>query len=450
MSPGLRLSEMEVKDMKWREMLLKGGEAYERFKMVRELVLLPVFFFSYTTPSYKKAWFKRIMSEAIISRRGYTAAGKPQLMTETITTNIVWTCPNIRSNVSVRLFGGGQGGYNGVGGRGGWMNNGEIKVNNGEKVTITIGSGGDNGGYSGGTTSFGSYLSANGGGSAGGGSGGGGETGLNGNQFGGGGTHDYDGDYTSKSGCGGIWGGGGGGCAAVSGTRGNKVRVSGGDGGLYGGGGGGAGDCSASYTAVSGGGNGGQYGGGGGAGWSNYPLYNLTTIGTIGYGGEFGGNGGNATIGAENGTNTMGMNNVPKELQGPGIAGATYRGGGGGGGYGGNGGSYHYNSGGGTWLTGNGGGGGGYGGSGGSGGHFGGGGGGGYGGNGASGSEGGGGGGYFSDSKSYGGGGYMGTVTGYGGGGYGDTPINRKSGFAAGGSFRNNGGAGICIIQYYI
>ena len=107
MSPGLRLSEMEVLIMK---LLLKGGEAYERFKMVRELVLLPVFIFSYSTPSYKKAWFKR-MSEAIISRRGYGPEGKPTMYTQTFTGNATFTVPNtLKGSVHVLLFGGGGGG----------------------------------------------------------------------------------------------------------------------------------------------------------------------------------------------------------------------------------------------------------------------------------------------------------------------------------------------------
>ena len=126
------------------------------------------------------------MSEAIISRRGYTAEGKPQLMTETITDSREWTVPNVRGNISVLIFGGGSAGsrstYHGWGGGSGWMNNGEFALANGTSISITIGKGGNNR-VGGGTTAFGIYLSANGasgfsggsgGGSAGGGSGGGG------------------------------------------------------------------------------------------------------------------------------------------------------------------------------------------------------------------------------------------------------------------------------------
>ena len=56
-------------------------------------------------PPLIKRWFQ--MSEAIISRRGWTAAGKPELRTETITGSTTWTVPQaIRSNISVRIFGG--------------------------------------------------------------------------------------------------------------------------------------------------------------------------------------------------------------------------------------------------------------------------------------------------------------------------------------------------------
>ena len=100
------------------------------------------------------------MAEAIISRRGYTAEGKPELRTETIAVNQVWKVPSgIRGTVSVRLFGGGGGG-NLCGGGSGWMNYGEISVSPNQQIQITIGAGG-NIGVSGGTTSFGTFLSAN-------------------------------------------------------------------------------------------------------------------------------------------------------------------------------------------------------------------------------------------------------------------------------------------------
>lgn len=408
------------------------------------------------------------MSEAIITRRGYTAEGKPQLMTETITSNIVWTCPNIRSTVSVRIFGGGQGGSDdypdSYGGCGGWMNNAEIAINNGEQVSVTIGAGGVNG-RAGGSTSFGTYLSANGGGSGGCGAGGGGEGALcDANQFGGG-AGDYSGSREttqSTSGRGGIWGGGGGGIA--HGTSRQRVWFNGGAGGTYGGGGGGGAGGASGNACVSPGGNGGQYGGGGGGSIAHSSYHERYLTGGFGIGGQYGGNGGNANVvaRAENGTNTIGNLEVPEELQGPGIGGmgVSYGGGGGGGGFGGNGGAGGARSLDDHWNSVGGGGGGGYGSSGGRGygagtySRAGGGGGGGYGGNGApgSGSVGGGGGGYFSDATSAGGGGYMGTVTGYGGGGYGNNPLpDGTPGFGGGGRVGNStGGIGICILQYYI
>ena len=151
------------------------------------------------------------MSEAIISRRGYNSSGKPELRTETITGSTVWVVPkSIRGNISVMIYGAGGGGKDrGRGGGGGWMNNGEFKIAGGTSINITIGKGG--GGVSstsmtGGTTSFGTYLSANGGGEGDGGSGGGG--GGIGYQFGGGGACSWF--ATTNAGNGGIYGGGGG------------------------------------------------------------------------------------------------------------------------------------------------------------------------------------------------------------------------------------------------
>ena len=96
------------------------------------------------------------------------------LTTEIITSNQVWTVPEHAGNIYVRIFGGGGsgstefvsgfGGYGGGGG-GGWMNNGEFYIDAGQSIPITIGIGGNGrkGGESGGTTSFGTYLSAAGG-----------------------------------------------------------------------------------------------------------------------------------------------------------------------------------------------------------------------------------------------------------------------------------------------
>lgn len=151
----------------------------------------------------------KYMPEAIISRRGSKGSGGGELRTDLIQTNQTWTVPSgIKGNLSVRIFGGGGGCCGG----GGWMNNGEIALNAGSSVSITIGAGGKNI-NSGGTTSFGSYLSANGGGAGngyrGGNGGSGGGWGGTGFQFGGGGGSIYIG--STSGGNGGMWGGGGGG-----------------------------------------------------------------------------------------------------------------------------------------------------------------------------------------------------------------------------------------------
>lgn len=135
----------------------------------------------------------------------------------------------VNNRIYVWIFGGGGGSwatnsedtYNGysVGGGGGWMNNGEFTITPGTVVHIELGEGGyqissTTNPHSGGTTTFGTYLSANGGGAASascggnGGSGGGGGGRLNasggrGYQFGGGGGW-------SRGGQGGAWGGNGG------------------------------------------------------------------------------------------------------------------------------------------------------------------------------------------------------------------------------------------------
>ena len=365
--------------------------------------------------------------------------------TEIITSNTLWTPPaKVKDNkFYVRIFGGGgSGGYFGGGG-GGYMNYGEIEIQYGTKLNINIGAGGRS--YNnGGTTYFGNYLSANGGGRSeiegnnyyGGSGGSGGAVSINddkptetsyggdGYQFGGGsGAWNR---FAVRGGDGGIWGGGGG-------SKGN-----GGNGGIYGGGGGGS---------IGNGGNGGTYGGGGG---SQY-----TGIYHGGRGGTYGGNGGNGTIDAKRGTNTSTWTNVDMipgssddfinntnyvYLRGTGAAGAAYNASenqyyGGGGGFGGKGGK-------GSW--------------------YGGGGGGGYGGNGAVsniGYKGGGGGGYGSNGGKYGGGGGYGPgADGYSGGGGFYTAADNHGGGAGFGAYgrggaasrsNNSGTSGVCIIQYW-
>lgn len=359
------------------------------------------------------------MGEAIISRmQSYNQlfGKKKKLFTEIITENTIWNIPEaINNEFNVRIFGGGGGfnyysmtsssGYSSgpyaYGGYGGWMNNALLKINTLGTVKITIGSGGT-GPYSptsGGTTSFGGYLSANGGSAGGtyngtGGSGGGcwstgnngknNLNGLNGMQFGGGGGFGAKENITNKArgGYGGKWGGGGG-CVSWSTSIGGwnyekNIR----DG----------------------------YGGNGG-----YFEYNISkdtiiihhaTKGTIISAGSI-----------EDGTSliTTAMNGKTEPPNRPSLYGKYGCGGGGGyGGCGGNGGSY------------GGGGGGGYGANGGDG-DIAGGGGGGYGGSGA-------------HAKGYnpgGGGGYGLANYGCGGGGSPNIVSNK------------HGMHGVCIIQYY-
>lgn len=358
-----------------------------------------------------------------------------KLITEIITTSKEWTAPQtLDGPVNVRIFGGGgSGGRNsasgarGGGGGGGHMAYGDVEVSPGTGVQVTIAEAVASG--NGGVSSFGVYLSANGGNVGGTISGGNGGTG------GGGGYH----SSSTSNGNGGTGSYGGGGGAGYTNTY-----CHGGNGGTYGGGGG----CGSNNCGK--GGNGGTYGGGGGGG-GNY---------NGGTGGEHGGNGGRASAGND-GTDTTGLD-LEYTGTGKGGAGSTY-GGGGGGGYGGNGGYGGYRGG---------GGGGGYGGNGGNAvSTYGGGGGGGYGSNGGNGSQyaGGGGGGY---GGGHGGNAYeneeyptSGAPGGGGGGGYGSAGIGGcggqnggNGGYAAGGGgcasvntsdAPGAGGPGICILTYY-
>lgn len=411
------------------------------------------------------------MSEAIIARGGGVSRSEvanmvlnsigANLITTIIDTNTIWTVPTgiVGDIISVRIFGGGGGPgleyrYGSsdwqviVGGGGsGEMNNGDILVKAGQLINITIGDGGTQG-QSGGTTSFGNYLSAPGGesGKPNGDGGNGGAGGFGGNggigyQFGGGGGWIKGGDAK-------IWGGGGG---AVGHTSFNANKVYGGNGGIYGGGGGsytydGWRNGNISYYGY--GGNGGKYGGGGG-GWF------------MGYGGEYGGNGGSININAEDGTNTITWTNIEMDANGNYINGNGLSGIlknedinnsyldkalAGGGGFGGNGSTGWVKSA--MFLAYIGGGGGGYG-MDGAGGNF---------GDSVSTKIGGGGygkishnlgslggGGYFSISTNFGGAGYMTNCNTYGGAGY----MNYGSG---GYNHQNNyfnGKSGVCIIQYY-
>ena len=257
--------------------------------------------------------------------------------TEIITTNGYFSVPKAKNQeFHVRLFGGG-GGAGGMstnskccgGGGGGNMNNSTLILNKLDSVQVSIGKGGSFNGV-GGTTAFGTYLSATGGRS------------CNVGYY----------EYNSDGGCGGT---GGGGCTYIrSGEYGGVTELRQGVGGNA------------------------TYGGGGGSYFANTDSDDVK-IRAGGLGGIYGGNGSSTTGNVNNGTNTIGMPNL--DFVGEGKAGDTgmssfyhvdkmYSGGGGYGGCGGSkcGGGGGYGADGGNGYSGYrvcGGGGGGYGGKGG-------------------------------------------------------------------------------------
>ena len=196
---------------------------------------------------------------------------KKVVKTVIITETQDWTVPPHAGELDVMVFGGGGAGAvgyssnsycRGGGGGGGHMARDTIDVAEGIIVPVTIGAGGAAGtsqsqttGKAGGTTSFGSYLSA---------AGGSGATGINGGDggAGGGGGSRY---YASggRGGNGSYGGGGGGGKAGTTESTSYANGGKGGNGGPYGGGGGGGSGYSAgSYGGTPGaGGTGGTYGG---------------------------------------------------------------------------------------------------------------------------------------------------------------------------------------------
>lgn len=263
-----------------------------------------------------------------------------------------WTVPANVTSVDVFLFGGGGGSGSSVkvgdsdnygsaeggGGGSGYMAKSTLTVTPGQSIAITIGAGGGVN-RNGGTTSFGTLLSAQGG------------------ESGGSGTATSSSARGGDGGDGGAGGGGGEASYTVpnpsfppGASHFNYIQPygKGGNGAQFGGGAGG-------YSTD--GGNGGMYGGGGG-----------TYSGNAGTGGQYGGNGGTRGQKGADGTNTINIEGI--EFTGQGLGGtstSTTYGGGGGGGYGGNGGEGSlYSGGGGGGYGGNGhryGGGGGYGGN---------------------------------------------------------------------------------------
>ena len=206
---------------------------------------------------------------------------------------------DLHGTVTVRVFGAGAGGSSngGAGGGGGhtasWT--GELTE---KKYPVTIGKGGGPG-SPGGSTSFGSLVTAEGGSSQNGGTGGGGGQGLSdwgvapgSGSYGGGG-----GGASTVGGRGGTWGGGG------LDTRGFGLDFDGpGTGGSSSGGGGGYGGVGGNGTGTKGGGGGGYGGnggnasndsGGGGGGWGGRGGNGYGSWGGGGGGYGLSGNGGN-------------------------------------------------------------------------------------------------------------------------------------------------------------
>lgn len=86
-----------------------------------------------------------------------------QQVTEEITASGTWTVPEGVTRIHVMCFGGGGGGNDTCGGGGGYLAQGDLDVTPGAQYAITIGTGGA-AKNAGGATSFGTLLSANGGG----------------------------------------------------------------------------------------------------------------------------------------------------------------------------------------------------------------------------------------------------------------------------------------------
>lgn len=374
---------------------------------------------------------------------------KKTLVTEIITESKQWIKPvNVvpDSDFSVRLFGGGGGGQNGTatnhksgagGGSGHMAHNTYTGSDIPESVNVTIGIGGkvqlsniSGGSISGGTTSFGTLLSASGGRTA---------TTTNGGNGGSGGGAGCT-DSSQGAGGNGTYGGGGGGASAK--TNSSKPGGNGGNGGAYGGGGGGSSGAQSQTGGNGGSGADGLYVGGNGT---------LSTYGIGGGGGGYSAAGKNGSLTSPYGVGGTGINTttLPNvEFTGTGTSGSivinsgdVLAAGSGGGGYGGNGGSARGNIG---YINATGGsGGGGYGGNGGSGGYH----------TGASNylpAPGGGGGGYGGNGGS---GGYNGNSGGGGGGGYGSNNYGaggNGGGFAEGYTEATSGKDGVCILTYYL
>jgi hypothetical protein len=203
-----------------------------------------------------------------------SASGVPTM--QVFTSSGTFTVPAGVSRIMVAAWGGGGGGgasygqYSGGGGGGGGFGQGVFSVTPGTLFTVTVGAGGSLGSpsgttpQSGGTTSFGSLLSASGGGASQ-------NAGLaTGPQIGGlGGTSSATLNITGAQGSGGATG-----SSVSSASSSNQAYPAGGAGGAAGGnggggGGGGRGNYSSSY-APNPGANGAAPGGGGGGGGTSW------------------------------------------------------------------------------------------------------------------------------------------------------------------------------------
>ncbi len=181
---------------------------------------------------------------------------------QVLTVSGTWTAPCDISNLKVTCIGGGCGGNyyggkpSGAGGYGGNVVTKTVSVTAGQKITVTIGEGGDPD-TTGSATSFGNLVTAEGGtfttgdidskggnGSSGRQNGTKGGKGTYGAGGGGGGASGYDsgtGGMPSNGGAGGGHGAGNGTMGTYSQGNGHRRGGNGGNGGGYGGGGGGAG-----------------------------------------------------------------------------------------------------------------------------------------------------------------------------------------------------------------
>ena len=293
------------------------------------------------------AYIQNAESNCYLENRFKQKRDVRNLVIQKITRDCTWTAPTAVSQrfLVFAVGGGGGGGKNGAnqgtyyagGGAGGYVVRKELLLTKGKTVSITCGAGGigademSYNGADGGTTSFGTYLTAAGGtggsafgegGSGGAGGGGGGyAAGGNGSTYGGGGGGGF-GEGAGNGGNGGINGGGGGaGYGASAGTGGSK----GGAGGAYGKIGtdgtffnedlayllfqspllnGSEGGNATDYQ--TGGGGGAGFGGNGGDGSERGDYQSLYHYGGGGGGGGYCGNGGKGGLGGGGGAGGYG------------------------------------------------------------------------------------------------------------------------------------------------